>query len=159
MMSGVELVDKNHPEADQNRFKNVDEAIVFLKEAARRKANLEHFVSVWEPLKPKRKPVSQVQERARMFTGLAEQLASGTLRVRHRPAAVGAADAAPVEVTAVREVKQTWSDGSALKVRIRPDPAPPPPPEPPMNVSQQVEALKSAAESGAPFCERCQEPQ
>lgn len=157
MMSGVELVDKNHPEADENRFTTVDEATEFLKEASRRKANLEHFVAVWEPLKPKRKAVSKSQERVRMFRGLAEQLASGSLRVRHRPAAVGAPTPSPQTAPAVREQKQTWSGSPNLKVRARPDPAPPTPPEPPMNVKQQVEALKNAAEAGTPFCERCQE--
>jgi hypothetical protein len=159
MMSGVELVDKTHPEADENRFKDVEEATVFLKEASRRKANLDHFNLVWAPMKPKRKAVSQVQERDRMFKGLAERLASGELRVRHRPVAAGGMDASPAKVTVYAEPKQTWSGGQVLKVRDRPDPAPPPPPEPPMNVKQQVEALQGAAEAGTPFCERCQEQQ
>lgn len=152
----VELVSPNHPQAGENKFETPEEASAFLKEAARNKANLTHFVSMWEQSSPKRKQGSAHQEKRQMFKDLAGRLAHGSLRVRHQRTQVGGVVTVADANVGFRETRTTWNPGSQLKIRDRPDPAPPPPPEPPTNVIQQVDALKRAAKSGAPFCEKCQ---
>ena len=153
----LELVEPNHPQAGDPEFGTVEEAGAFLQEAARSPANFAHLQALWAQINPKSGKDSAFQDKRKMFRELAARLVNGKLRLRERGGQFGqvmsAADATP----GLGEARATWTPSMGLRIRERPEPEPPRAPEPPTNVAQQVQALLQAAESGAPFCERCQD--
>lgn len=155
----VELVAPNHPEADKNKYWTLEEAKAYLTEGARSSVNLKLFKALWDQSNPKfKKKGSAIEQRRKMIMGLAERLVDGSLRVRQRNApGAGGSSTARDEPTGFREPRPSWNLGPQLKIRNRPEPAAVLPPEPPTDVKQQIDVLKRAAKSGAPFCERCHE--
>ena len=158
-MSGISnlvvLLDPGHPEAAEQECTESDAAFDFLKKASRVKSNMAHFAETWERLRPKRLKGKEQKDRD-ILKGLAGLMADGkiALKSRHREGGGDDDEEAPAAPAPAPRRKQAIS-GSGMKIRDRPDPPPPAPPPPKISTAQQVDALKSAAESGAPFVEQC----
>lgn len=152
----VKLFDAKHSDAGSHDIKNADEAFEFLKKAARQKGNMTHFAQLWEQLRPKRLG-NRTQKDREVLKGLADLIASGQLRTKAKHGGGGGSNAEDGPMASnqplSREQKQTFA-GSGLKIRMSPEKiiatvaAP-------IDVAQQVDALKAAALSGIPFVEQC----
>lgn len=153
----VVLLDPKHPEAAPQEHKDSEAALAFLKQASRIKSNMAHFTERWEKLRPKRLKGREQKDRD-ILKGLAGLMADGklTTKSRHREGG-GSDDDKPSTPPPAPARKKRAMSGSGMKIRERPDPPPPSPPPLPISVAQQVEALLSAAQSGAPFVEECKQ--
>lgn len=152
----VVLLDPKHPEAAPQEHKDSEAALAFLKQAARIKSNMAHFTERWEKLRPKRLKGREQKDRD-ILKGLAGLMADGKLTTKSRHRDGGGDDDEPSTPAPAPVRKKRAMSGSGMKIRERPDPPPPSPPPPPISAAQQVEALLSAAQSGAPFVEECKQ--
>ncbi|MCF6233274.1 MAG: hypothetical protein L3J36_09290 [Rhodobacteraceae bacterium] len=117
---------------------------------------MEHFTELWTKLRPKRLKDRAFKDRDAL-KGVAKLMAEGKLLLKARRSAGGGGgkskDKASAPPPPQRRPQKTWQGG--MKIRERPDPAPASQPPPPIDVAKQVEALLSAAKSGAPFVKQC----
>lgn len=151
-----DLVEAKHPQADDHLITAKEEALALLKEEARSKQTLKRLWATWERVKPTKSSKKPVENDRDLLKALADEIARGRLRRKKVRTGFGSVSAVQKQPPAP-QLQTTWAPDTSLKIRERPDPEPPRPPAPETDVAQQIRALQAAADSGAAFCEQCQE--
>jgi len=154
-----DLVKPGHPQAEDHKIKTSRDALILLKKAALSKATMKRLAILREGFLPNRKDKTRPTDR-KILDDLAKMMAKGSVRIKKLKVATGGSGGSTPSPpspspSSSRALRTTWPSGPRMRIRERPDPKPKAPPEPPVNTAQQIAALKSAAKSGAPFCEQC----
>ena len=155
-MQKIILVKADNPEAAPNRFRSPADALSFLERASLLAENMTAFRADWRLVEEGRASMIVPGDR-QILQDLARRLADGSLRIKRAPVK----PAAPVRVAGVSSAASNASRARAqpastpLKIRPRPG-AEAGPTQAEMDAAQQAKALEDAAESGAPFCEKCE---